>query len=60
MAKKKSVFKKKMSKVGSEFQEGSLHSGSKQGPIVTSRAQEMAIALSVARKAAKKKKKDGK
>jgi hypothetical protein len=34
-----------------EFKEGSLHSGSKSGPLVKSRKQAIAIALSEARKA---------
>lgn len=43
-----------------EFKESSLHSGSKEGPLVTNRKQAEAIAFSEARKAtakiAKKKK----
>jgi Family of unknown function (DUF6496) len=34
-----------------EFKHGSLHSGSKKGPIVTSRKQAIAIGLSENRKA---------
>ena len=45
--------KSKVHKVMSEFKEGSLHSGSKHGPEVTSRKQAIAIALSEARKHAK-------
>ena len=41
----------KVSKVMREFKSGSLHSGSKSGPVVTDRAQAVAIALSEARKA---------
>jgi hypothetical protein len=37
-----------------EFKEGHLHSGSKTGPIVRSRKQAIAIALSEARKYGKK------
>lgn len=38
-----------------EFKEGTLHSGSKVGPEVTSRKQAIAIALSEARRKAKSK-----
>jgi hypothetical protein len=44
----------KVAKVMGEFKAGDLHSGSKSGPAVKSRKQAMAIALSEARKAAKK------
>jgi hypothetical protein len=37
-----------------KFAEGTLHSGSKSGPVVTNRKQAIAIALSEARKAGKK------
>ena len=37
-----------------EFKTGSLHSGSKKGPVVTNRAQGVAIALSEAKKAKNK------
>ena len=57
--KKKSKSQKKIKKVFHEFGEGKLHSGSKQGPIVTNRKQATAIALSEARKATGKKRKDG-
>lgn len=43
--------KKKVKKVMEEFKEGDLHSGSKQGPKVSSQKQAVAIALSEARKA---------
>lgn len=44
----------KTKKVMSEYKHGTLHSGSKSGPKVTSRAQAIAIALSEQRKANKK------
>jgi ribosomal protein L21E len=47
---------KKMGKVMHEYKTGSLHSG-KGGPVVKSRAQAVAIALSEANKAKKKTKK---
>lgn len=46
--------KAKMSKVMGEYSEGKLHSGAKKGPKVTSRAQAIAIGMSEARKAGKK------
>jgi hypothetical protein len=49
--------KKKIKKVMHEAKEGKLHSGSKKGPIVKKRSQEIAIALSEARKVTKKRKK---
>ncbi len=42
--------KEKVRKTMHEFKEGTLHSGSKQGPKVKSRKQALAIALSQARK----------
>lgn len=42
---------KKEEKVMHEYKEGKLHSGSKKGPVVSSRRQAVAIALSEARKA---------
>ena len=54
MAKKKVD---KVEKVMEEFKEGSLRSGSKKGPKVTSKDQAIAIALNEKRKAKKKKKK---
>lgn len=44
----------KIAKVMGEFKAGTLHSGSKKGPEVTSRKQATAIALSEARKAGAK------
>lgn len=40
----------KVSKVMSEYKSGSLHSGSKSGPVVTNRKQAIAIAMSEAKK----------
>jgi len=48
--------KNKMKKVMGEYKEGSLHSG-KGGPVVKSRKQAIAIAMSEADKAKKKSKK---
>jgi len=45
----------KIPKVMREFKAGELHSGSKSGPVVKSRDQALAIALSEARQAGKKK-----
>jgi Family of unknown function (DUF6496) len=53
MAKRKS----KVAKVMHEYKAGTLHSGSKKGPVVTSKKQAVAIAMSEQRKAAKKKRK---
>ena len=47
----------KVGKVMKEFKGGSLHSGSKKGPMVSSRKQAIAIALSEQAKANKGKKK---
>ena len=43
--------KSKTEKVMGEFKRGTLHSGSKKGPKVTSRKQAVAIALSEQRRA---------
>jgi len=54
--KPKSKGKKKIERVMKEYSENKLHSGSKTGPKVTSKAQAIAIGLSEARKASKKRK----
>jgi len=46
--KKKTKAEKKVSKVMKEFAAGKLHSGSKKGPLVKSRKQAIAIAMSEA------------
>lgn len=59
-AKKKTAAQKKISKVMREYGKGELHSGSKKGPLVKSRKQAIAIAMSEAgmtKKPAKKRKK---
>lgn len=59
-AKKKSAAQKKISKVMREYDKGELHSGSKKGPVVKSRKQAIAIAMSEAgmtKKPTKKRKK---
>ena len=53
MASKKS--KDKVSKVMGEYKRGELHSGSKKGPVVTSKKQAVAIAMSEAGMSKKKK-----
>jgi hypothetical protein len=45
---KKSKAQKKVAKVMREFGKGKLHSGSKKGPVVKSRKQAVAIAMSEA------------
>jgi hypothetical protein len=53
--KRRAQEKRKVKKVMDEYKEGALHSGSKKGPIVSSKEQAIAIALSEARKLKKKK-----
>jgi hypothetical protein len=53
--KKASKDEKKISKVYREYKSGKLHSGSKSGPVVKSRKQAIAIALSEAGMSKKKK-----
>lgn len=48
----------KIKKVMHEYKEGKLHSGSKKGPKVKKEGQALAIALSEARRATKKSKKN--
>lgn len=55
MATKKS--KGKVEKVMKEYKEGKLHSGSKKGPVVKSKKQAVAIAMSEAGMSKKSKKK---
>lgn len=55
--KKKSAADKKISKVMREYKKGELNSGSKKGPIVKSREQAIAIALSEAKQPLNRKKK---
>lgn len=45
----------KVKKVMKEWKSGTLHSGSKKGPVVTSKKQAVAIALSEAGMSKKKK-----
>jgi len=49
----KSKTEKKVGKVMKEFEAGKLHSGSKKGPEVKSKAQALAIGYSEARKGKK-------
>jgi hypothetical protein len=51
----KTKAEKKISKVMTEYNRGKLHSGSKKGPVVKSRAQATAIALAEANRVMKKK-----
>jgi len=47
------VGKKKIKRVMEEFKSDKLHSGSKKGPLVKSRRQAVAIAISEAKKTTK-------
>ncbi len=53
MAKPKKPSPAKVKKVMHEYKHGELHSGSKSGPVVKSRDQAIAIAISEAKKAKK-------
>jgi hypothetical protein len=55
-AKEPTKAQKKVSKVMREYGKGELHSGSKKGPVVKSRKQAIAIALSEAGMSMPKKK----
>jgi hypothetical protein len=46
--KKPTKAEKKIGKVMGEYKEGKLHSGSKKGPVVKSKKQAIAIAMSEA------------
>jgi hypothetical protein len=52
----KSKSSKKIEKVMGEYKRGELHSGSKSGPVVKSKKQAVAIAMSEAGMSKKKKK----
>lgn len=54
-AKKPTAKGGKVQKVMHEFKAGALHSGGKKGPVVTSKKQAIAIALSEAGKSKSKK-----
>ena len=53
---KKAAKQAKVGKVMHEYKTGTLHTGSKSGPVVKSRKQALAIAMSEAKMAKKKKK----
>jgi len=50
----KATAEAKEERVGKEFKNGQLHSGSPKGPLVTNRKQALAIMLSEAQKAVSK------
>ncbi len=52
--KKPSKGQAKIGKVMHEFKGGDLHSGSKKGPVVKTRAQAVAIAMSEAKRGKRK------
>jgi hypothetical protein len=52
--------KQKLEQAFHEAKEGNMHSGSKNGPVVTDRKQQVAIALSEAGMSKKKKKRKAK
>lgn len=55
--KKKTKAQKKVKKVMDEWKSGKLHSGSKKGPVVKSKRQAIAIAMSESGQSKPKKKK---
>lgn len=57
MSPKGAAAERKMHKVMSEYKQGTLHSGSPEGPIVKDRAQAIAIGINSARRAKKRRKK---
>lgn len=57
MAAPKKVNKGKVEKVMKEYSQGKLHSGSKKGPVVKSKKQAIAIAMSESGMSKKSKKK---
>lgn len=57
MAKKPSKSDRKLASVMHEWKAGTLHSGSKKGPVVKSQRQALAIAMHESGKAGKKRKK---